>query len=249
MDQDPLFLWRLAPDLTIEDAAILIAGGDPSAMDPGPDLDGEYVKRTFRHPGFTPAFSALKAAIRKGQLKAKLCYSLERLSVHEVEHWRGPNCWIVSSGDLGRVLEVLDDDPFADVKATTNPLGGKDCARILREPDWSRSVVDVEDLKAWMELRGFTTGFFFPPREGSTDDFLDEAHDHFAPELALAVSAWRALANKRTFIGGVKAVIKEWIASHPGAWKGEGTLSDNAKDRVATVINWKQEGGAPKTGA
>ena len=33
VEDDPLSLWRLAADLSVIDAAILIAGGDPSEVD------------------------------------------------------------------------------------------------------------------------------------------------------------------------------------------------------------------------
>jgi hypothetical protein len=32
-EDDPLYIWRLASKLSVEDVAILIAGGDPSVVD------------------------------------------------------------------------------------------------------------------------------------------------------------------------------------------------------------------------
>lgn len=238
MTDDPLAVWRLAPDLSVVNAAILIAGGDPARMDVAPDPYDDYAERTPSQPGYVAAFEALKAAILKGQLTARLAYGLGRGDDLD-PLWPQPKCWIMSGRELGHLLNDAED---------AKRLARFSALEIAREPDWSRSMMDVEDLRAWLRSRGVSTGFFFPLAEERADDFLDEAHDHFAPELALAVAAWQGLATRQTFHGGVRAVIEGWIDTHPEAWKGGGSPSANAKERVAIVANWKQKGGAPKTG-
>lgn len=109
-------------------------------------------------------------------------------------------------------------------------------------------MVEFQDLKAWLQSKGVTGGFFFPEPEASSDDFLDTAHSHFSAELHLAVTVWGALANRSKFLRGPKAAIEEWISSHPDAWQGEEPLGERAKERVAVLVNWNSKGGAPKTG-
>jgi len=128
---------------------------------------------------------------------------------------------------------------------------------VTKEPDWSRTYVNVEDVKKWLRQRGFTKGFFFTstavePYSSTlnaveSDDFTDQSHEHFAPELVLAVAAWRALAQTQKFPRGPKAAICAWIEGHPEEWRGEGALSSATKDRIATLVNWNKSGGAPRS--
>lgn len=194
---DPLRLWRLSPFLTIEDAAILIAGGDPAVQDEiqaGSFPDSPYiqVKRTTKHPGFFAAMEALRLA---------------------VDH----------------------DDIQNDFRA-----GG--------HSEVGQAVVKVEDLKNWLRNRGVASGFFFPEPPPDREDFNDQSHEHFSPELALAVAAWRALANTEKFRRGPKAAIEDWLEANPSEWQSEAELSVSARERIATLVNWKRTGGAPTTG-
>ncbi len=196
-NNDPLHLWRLGPYLTIEDAAILIAGGDPSEVDEVQDgsyRDSPYieVKRTTNHPGFAAAKEVLRLAI------------------------------------------IHDDIP--------NDF------RTGEYSDVAQAVVTAADLRIWLRSRGHTTGFFFPEEPLVQEDFNDQSHEHFSPELALAVTAWRALAETQKFRRGPKAAVEDWIDANPKEWRGEAALSAAAKERIATLVNWKRGGGAPPTG-
>ena len=202
-EQDPLNLWRLAADLSVEDAAILIAGGDPSNQDSEHEelLDQRvFFKRTTGHTGFTAAFTALKSAVQREQLKT-----------------------------------------LRQFKSDMDEADG-------REPDWTKTMIDVDDLKNWLRGRGFTSGFFFPAAPAEISEFLDPNHDHFAPELALAVAVWNALSSQQRFPFGPKAAIKNWIAENPNAWNGKEPLSNAGMERIATLVNWQSIGGAPRTG-
>lgn len=99
-----LGLWRLVSDLTIEDAAILVAGGDPSAVDweQGSFGDQQYpVKRTDGHPGFLAVFTSLKTAIRKGYLRAELAYEADGSGGYS--NRLSGETWVMSSFDLSQV--------------------------------------------------------------------------------------------------------------------------------------------------
>lgn len=243
MDEANLNLWRLASDLTVEDAAILIAGGDPSAVDYEEDTFGrqQEVKRTTGHPGFLAVFTSLTNAIRKGHLSANLATRAD--GGGPLSNRLEGDIWILSHSEIAQIRSKLGNDPFVNT-----PLDGADGIQIQVEPDWTRTTMEVEGLKDWLRSRGYTTGFFFPQKEEPSDAFMNPDHVHFAPELALAVTAWRALEGKSGFARGVKAAIGGWIDANPDAWQGDGDLSENAKDRIVTVTNWQKRGGPPTVG-
>jgi hypothetical protein len=242
VENDPLSLWRLAADLSVVDAAILIAGGDPSEIDrfhednPYMTEEHKWKKRTTKHPGFVPAFSALKAAVLDGQIATHFQYT----ATPYFEDMKFPidKFHIVSR-------EVLSEYLSAFYRPVENPNGK---IAIFDEPDWAETFVKVDGLKSWLRSRGFTVGFFFNSDKAGPDEFMDKSHEHFAPELALAVEAWRALAEVQRFPRGPKAAIKEWIDANPDVWQGEDSLSNEAKMRIMTLVNWKRSGGANPTG-
>ncbi|MEI4473358.1 hypothetical protein [Frigidibacter sp. MR17.24] len=245
--EDPLFFWRLNDELSVINAAILVTGNDPSEQvdattDPFWDDSGNRrrVQRRDYH-GFEATFGALKSAINRGHLAARIAYDAE-------PRWHGTvardGFLIISNHDLRSIVASLDQDPFFKVPA--------DGALVSSEPNWAETMVQVEDLKRWLRTRGSAPPFFFPNAssedEASTNDVLDQGHEHYSPELALAVTAWRALEPQRTFRSSVKAEIEAWIASNPDAWLGSEPISTAAKERIATVVNWNKGGGAPRTG-
>ena len=242
-ENDPRFLWGLATDLSVVDAAILIAGGDPSEEDRVEDynLMAEFrgpmwEKRTTNHPGFAPAFSALKAATLTGQIATHFHYTA--IPSYDDVTFPIDKFHIVTRERLSRYLDL----GHLPVENPTGKLA------IFQEPDWSETFVDVESLKSWLRRRGFTKGFFFNSDPPDQDAFMDKSHEHFSPELALAVLAWRALAEQQRFPRGAKAAVDDWIDANPGMWKGDEPISGAAKERIVTLVNWKKGGGAPKTG-
>jgi len=116
----------------------------------------------------------------------------------------------------------------------------------LDEPN---SVVDVEDLKAWLLMRGFQYNFFFP--EADLHEFKDPKHPRYASKLAAIVAAWEAVTeaerNKT-----VKQTLVKWLNKEAAKY---GLLDDNNEPRkkiiedLASIANWEPTGGAPKTAA
>lgn len=245
MIEDPLYLWRLAPQLSVVDAAILLAGGDPSVTDPeregiGLDYDYVQVKRTTLWSGFTPAFTAIKAAIMRKELPAKLRYKGKMGG----ELFSRPDhpFWIVSPDQL--TASIDPSSPWKHV------ITGSESIYIEVEPDWDATSVDVVALRAWLQSRGLSTGFFFPTQSAEDlNDFMNPDHDHFAPELDLAVKAWRALSSVRKTPGGATAAIRAWLDANPEAWAGDGAVSNECKERIKVVVNWNKRGGPDKTGS
>lgn len=62
----------------------------------------------------------------------------------------------------------------------------------INRVDWQATRVGVDDLKAWLEARGVQSGFFFPVGP-VTAEYLDTKNESFAPKLAAAVQAWKAV--------------------------------------------------------
>lgn len=114
---------------------------------------------------------------------------------------------------------------------------------------WETITVTVADLKAWLESKGFRTGFFFPEAEKpKTPDYLNPNHPRYAPKLAAAVSAWMAVEDP----GGKhpKQALEKWLREHAakfGLTNEDGTLNETGIAEVAKVANWQPSGGAPKT--
>jgi len=150
-----------------------------------------------------------------------------------------------------RIENNLDNDPFfmlADEDTWESEWADK--LVIEKEPLWDKSMVDVEDLKRWLSSRGHTNNFFFAndaDPASLANVFLDRNHPHFSPELALAVYAWQALKGEQELQRSPKQAISDWIDSNPEAWEGDTPLSNKAKERVITMLNWKKEGGANRT--
>ncbi|MES2434882.1 MAG: hypothetical protein V4586_13800 [Pseudomonadota bacterium] len=228
MENTPLDFWRLAENLSVEVAAILIAGGSPV---PG----FTYFEVERRYPGFSAALAALKDAILSGKLPATLRYSPLKLYPQDgrSNHW----AVFVDRERVGMLpsFEVL----FRD---------GRDGFVIDGEPDWEATMVEVVDVKEWLASRGHLTGFFFedPTRldkpRPNVEDFMDTEHPNHAPELALAVEAWRRVSAESKLKTSPKAAVQSWLESRLPSIVGL------QADRISTVVNWDKKGGAPKSG-
>ncbi|TPE47167.1 hypothetical protein [Amaricoccus solimangrovi] len=231
---------KLYKNVTLEDASILICGGDPSEMERIFDTFGEYYydrKVTEGHHGFSMVFNALKLAVLGGDLRAIFTYKVES-DVNKNKD--DSEAWVISAENLG-ALTQQEDYPFSDLLPFHS-------VRVFREPDWDRTVVSVADLKSWLASAGYTDCIFFEQDaaasgSGSIADLADRDHPHFSQELALAVAAWQALTDVTPSKRSPKQIIKDWILSEPEGRQ----LSEKALERLATVVNWQAAGGAPRT--
>lgn len=113
--------------------------------------------------------------------------------------------------------------------------------------DENKTLLNVEWIRKFLSSKGVQEGFFFPQVDYGEEKFRDRNHDHYSPDLDLAVAVWRALEKERTFVYGPKQAILQWIDDHPEAWHGSEPLTAKAKERIAILVNWRKEGGANKT--
>lgn len=143
-------------------------------------------------------------------------------------------------GDIeGKVVEEFISD------INDNHIGG-----VPGTANIFMSEVEVESLRAWLERRGFRSGFFFPKTAGQPD-YLDPDHPHYAPKLAAAVKAWLANRNDADLKGKhpKQALLKSLreSAAEFGLTDDEGKPMETTIDDIAKIANWQQKGGAPKT--
>jgi hypothetical protein len=149
--------WYLCERFTVVQAALLIAGHDPSNS----FADIERWSYDARPSGYEAA-------------KHALLYALE------------------SDPFFGRIVRVK---PAIQQGAETS-----------KDPiDPEKSVVWSNSVKSWLSEQGIKTGFFFSKARGKLKsdipDYLDPENSRYAPKLAAAIKAWRAVGEQPTTNG------------------------------------------------
>lgn len=231
MQMNELDFCRLADTLSLTRAAALICGEKPSRIAAPDDagINRWHLPRRDNSTSdgledespenFDAALHALVCAVERGKLKA------EKRFLAEYTHFRYED----------------GDGPW---EAEDMPLSLQPADKL----DPSETLVDVEDLRSWLVLRGVRSEFFFPDAVDAPD-YLDPSHPRYAPKLAAAVHAWQAATN----LGGkhprqvLMKLLRESAANYPGLTDDEGKLNETGIEEAAKVANWKPTGGAPKT--
>jgi hypothetical protein len=67
---------------------------------------------------------------------------------------------------------------------------------------------------------------------------FDQASPYYPPELAIACQAWKSVSQRARSDKQPKSQIREWLEKHY-----RDHLSNDAKERIATVCNWNKAGG------
>lgn len=230
MEIDPL--WRLSDPLTVQQAAALIAGLDPSTVRFNSRgaawLADETIDAHVETRRVQTAFASLINAINGKKLRAQLQHDAEPRytagvdNLHQRGYWGGED-----------VAEVKDWDGTSYV--------------ITPRPDWELTTVDRDDLVLWLKNAGIRTGFFFPDANDAPD-YLDPKNPRYAPKLAAAVRAWQAVTDA----GGrhPKQALGKWLREHAAEFcmtDDDGKLNETAIEAASKLANWQPGGGAPKT--
>lgn len=103
------------------------------------------------------------------------------------------------------------------------------------------SVIPISTFAAWALSNDWDVPHefaSFAASERVTPEF-DKLSPTYPRELDLALQAWRAV-SKSNDKGKPKARIRAWLDANI-------TLSNEAKERIATVANWDKLGGATRT--
>lgn len=261
--------WRIVDDLSVVDAAILITGNNPSNKETVFDVedgrvifnpDGTEAKRQIiEYPNFEPVFKSLRNAILKNKLRATIAYQArtEIPENHTFSAMGEPVYRTFSYEDSENEIKVKYDGILRSQDFKTHlQLGSpfdvvknSESIWIHREPDWTQSTVEVDDLKDWLGGKGFFPTFFFP--KGASGGFRDKQHPRYSPKLACAIAAWenieRAMKNM-----SVKESVASWVQTNGvnyGMADDSGVIPNKAVEQVATVVNWNTKGGANPTWA
>ncbi|GAB5449550.1 hypothetical protein [Gymnodinialimonas sp.] len=263
--------WRLSDELTLVDATFLAIGlepGDFELVSPhSPHLSEIRVVTGFHKddidryenedrefllvPGdFRAVFKALRQAVISNKLRARIVNWARK---PERKHFAGDSFIIPALGDedernygfaLSRGIPTVFSN--ADSILTTGPLDER-TLYILKEPDWMRTTIELDDLKSWFKSRNFFPPFFFP--DGAADGFRDVSHPRYSPKLSAAVAAWEAVKRPAPKKSPKQSLI-DWIVSN-GVAHGLGNerqvVSPTVADEVAKIANWQTAGGATPT--
>ena len=105
-----------------------------------------------------------------------------------------------------------------------------------------KSIDEIENrMEGLSDVEAFK--YVFGASEQSTSKKLfDKTSPSYPLELDAAIKAWLAVSSNKEK-GKPKAKIRAWLDSHATFKK----LSNEAKERIATVANWDKLGGATRT--
>lgn len=251
-------LWRLSDELSVVDASILITGNDPSEKREYYDENGSAVRDEFGNfkdyqrtdfEGFDPVFKAIRNAIFSNTLpailgaKARSPYiAMSEYGNPEVRSIDGEYefCYDTVVRASGYALSI-----FTNRRIDNLSLASK--VYVLDEPDWSETMVRVDDLKDWLTSRGIHPEFFFP--NGKAEGFRNKSHPRYSAKLACAVAAWEAV-KKAQPNKSVKETVTAWVTSNAASFglaNSDGIVPKLSTEDIAKVVNWATGGGATPT--
>ena len=229
---DSMDYWRLCDELSVLQAAALIVGVDPSS-EVGANCESWPIDK--QPAGYYAAKSALVNAINARRLPATLRHSAREYGWADqmADIDAGEAEFVTVTGSTAEDGEQLDVEGGFFFKA---------------EPDWRLTTIALDDLRAWLRLRGITTGFFFAGAAEAGPGYLDPKDSRYPRKLAAAVSAWMAVTDA----GGKspKSALERWLREHAaefGLTNADGRPIEKAMTECSTVANWDSAGGAPKT--
>ena len=106
---------------------------------------------------------------------------------------------------------------------------------------WEKAVNDFAVERAVMDIAFSLDGLTCPPiwAKNPSNTTFDEANPAYPIELDMALQAWQAVTATEGK-GKPKARLRAWL-------DGNTKLSNEAKERIATVANWDKTGGATRT--
>ena len=232
-------LWSLSDSLSVQEAAALIADFDPNAVRFGSNGPEWFESQS----GWTDssdiswvktAFAVLTNAIQAGKLKVRL--------VHDSRP--------VDEDDRQNLIDVTESgeyfSPVYEHVSETDETYNNGYF-VKHSPDWSKTMIDVGELRCWLESKGLRTGFFFPTATDAPD-YLNPSNPRYAPKLAAAVRAWQAVTDPKG--KSPKQALDKWLREHAadfGLTDDDGNPVNKAVEDCSVIANWQPGGGAAKT--
>ncbi len=249
--------WRLSETLSVNNAAMLAVDIDPGKsepLSPSNPIDGRFRTKGwdigpdsyFESPSFIAVFSAIRHAILANKLAAILALRTRPQRAHYL--WNDSSTDIPEESEGQITYDGLLRISGGTILTNIEPKLIEHTIIYLKEPDWSETTVSVDDLKAWMKLRGFLPSFYFPSNKA--EGFRNSEHPRYSAKLACAVAAWENVKQARTNMS-VKATVVEWVKTHGikyGLADKDGFIQELPVEEIAKVVNWQTKGGAVPTG-
>lgn len=238
---EELDYWRLCEELSIVQAALLVAGEAPVFAEYAESWDLDK-----RPKGYEAAKTAISGALKNYINYEKELAELDAQSnALREEYANAPDLIYENEDRLNLLLRRSIEGSL--VPLYESDINGHEYATIEGTIDVSKSTVQVESLKRWLAHKGFSSGFFFPePVE--TMDYLDSLNPRYAPKLAAAVKAWQSVID--TGKRSPKQALDKWLREHAlqfGLTNDEGKPIEQAIEECSKVANWNAKGGATKT--
>ena len=141
---------------------------------------------------------------------------------------------------MSALLESLSDGELIAVRHIENDGYGAIVANSKRDDaDESSTMVRIEELQRWADKRELHHRW----RSSKAESSLDIDLSQYPLEIRIAIEAYDAVRHDEKALAGKspKAALRAWLKSH------QSTLSEEARERIATMSNWGPKGGAPKT--
>lgn len=238
---EKLDYWRLCEELNIVQAALLIVDEDPSCAE---YTEGHEIHK--RPKGYEAAKTAIYGGLKNYDRYEREYADLEAQTENlRVDYANAPDMVLENAEHLTSLRSRSISGAL--VPESDSDINGNAIGFIEGTVDVYKSTVNVESLKQWLRLKGFTTGFFFPERV-ETMDFLEPLNPRYAPKLAAAVKAWQAVTNAGN--RSPKQALDKWLREHAaefGLTNEDGKPIENAIEECSKVANWNTKGGATKT--
>jgi hypothetical protein len=137
---EPSNYWKLADNLTVIQAALLIVGEEPAGQQ-------EYIlgwKEENRPDHFDAVYSAIKNAVISGTLKAVINYPISWIENPDNRSW-------IQYPNIDENVGVFKDEDSRESLEV----------HFKKTPDWQNTTIAVSNLKAWLFGRGIEPSFFF----------------------------------------------------------------------------------------
>ncbi len=214
--------WKLCDELNVFQAVLLTLGLDPAGEDYY--VEQWAIERRPKH------YEAVKTAIQNAVIAGTLPATVKYSGYYETGYV-----------PLDRVYEATE------LKIA---LKNQPDIVLYTIPDWNISTIKVNDLKQWLERRGFKRGFFFENTSQEEADYLNPNHENYAPKLAAGIHGWEYTSKHPEYYAGktVKQGLQKWLRENAalyGLTKDDGSPNEQAIEDISKVANWDISGGAP----
>ena len=124
------------------------------------------------------------------------------------------------------------------------------CEDFYQNTWWHNGKIATEDLKTWLKDEGFSSKFF-EIKPASMPACMNSDLEEHSYKLAAAVKAWEHFyTNGLTYPKkSLKKNIEIWLTEHAEPLKllHNKKANKQAIEEIAKIVNWKPEGGAPKS--